>query len=872
MEGESEDRDLLEKRKEKAIDFFKKKKSWIVYLVLLVIVYLGYFLRTRNLGYLTDVTTGKYIPLALDPFAFLKYVTYILENGSLMAVDMMRYWPWGYSSMGEFSLLSNFIVYMYKVWHLFVPSVTIEFVHIMYPVVCFIIGLVFFFLFVKELFDWRVGLLASGFLAVLPAFLYRTMAGFADKEAFAIMLMFIALFFYALVLKRKNFKVQVLGAVVSGFMIGLMAIVWGGSRFLFLTIGVYILVIILMNRFSKKDLILNAILVLVITIVAMVGYPERFYLGTLLFSLTTGILYLGLLIGFVNYLLFEVIKIKKLAKMPKGLFSLLVVIVLGLIVLLIAEGPAFFGSKIVSIYLQLTEPFGSTRWALTVAESHQPYFVDWVAQFTWGYLLLFYAGAILLFYEMVKRLKMKYILTALFGIFIFVFSMSRYSASSIFNGQSTISLLFYIGSLVLFVVLMLYYFLNVYYNNKEEYSNVLKMNAIPIFVLLFFFFMVLGARSAIRLLFLFAPITCVLASFAVFYIVDKSGVFKDKVYKWALVIAVAILAIFLLFSFYGDTLTQAKYTGPSYNQQWQVGMEWVRDNTADDAVFAHWWDYGYWVQYGGERTTLSDGGNAGGAGINHYIGRHVLTGQNETEALEYLYAREATHLLMISDEIGKYGAYSSIGSDANYDRYSWIPSFGLDMDQVQETRNETILVYTGGTYLDEDVIYQDILFPSGSAAVVAFTVPVEINDDGSIAKVNSPSVILSYNGQQASLPLRSISLNGEEIIFEGEEEYFEGCLLVIPTYNGDQYSVFGSSLYLSPRVYRGLFAQLFLLENEEYSNFDLVYTDEASMPLSYYNGQLIGPLKIWEISYPDDLEIPEHYYSADLNDLTVNEV
>ena len=89
-----------------------------------------------------------------------------------------------------------------------------------------------------------------------------------------------------------------------------------------------------------------------------------------------------------------------------------------------------------------------------------------------------------------------------------------------------------------------------------------------------------------------------------------------------------------------------------------------------------------------------------------FSGRHLMTAQNKTEALEYMKTYGATHLLFVADEIGKYGAYSSIGSDENYDRFSTIGTFGLDPKQRQETRNETLLIYTGGVTLDETFNYK----------------------------------------------------------------------------------------------------------------------------------------------------------------------
>ena len=74
------------------------------------------------------------------------------------------------------------------------------------------------------------------------------------------------------------------------------------------------------------------------------------------------------------------------------------------------------------------------------------------------------------------------------------------------------------------------------------------------------------------------------------------------------------------------------------------------------------------------------------------------------DALEFLYNHNTTHLLIDPTDIGKYGAFSSIGSDKDFDRFSWIPIMILDRKQMQETANGTVRVYQGGTALDEDII------------------------------------------------------------------------------------------------------------------------------------------------------------------------
>ena len=39
---------------------------------------------------------------------------------------------------------------------------------------------------------------------------------------------------------------------------------------------------------------------------------------------------------------------------------------------------------------------------------------------------------------------------------------------------------------------------------------------------------------------------------------------------------------------------------------WNEAMNWIKNNTPEDSVVASWWDYGYWIQTKGERTSLAD--------------------------------------------------------------------------------------------------------------------------------------------------------------------------------------------------------------------------------------------------------------------------
>ena len=69
----------------------------------------------------------------------------------------------------------------------------------------------------------------------------------------------------------------------------------------------------------------------------------------------------------------------------------------------------------------------------------------------------------------------------------------------------------------------------------------------------------------------------------------------------------------------------------------------------------------------------------------------------------------------------------------------------------------------------------------------------------------------------------------------------------------------GAGLYLTRRVYHGLFTQLYIL-NRPSEYFKLVYDDSNQVPLAYYRGRLIGPTRIWEINVPKNITLTEEEY------------
>ncbi|HLD38565.1 MAG TPA: hypothetical protein VJA20_03930, partial [Candidatus Nanoarchaeia archaeon] len=316
----------------------------------------------------------------------------------------------------------------------------------------------------------------------------------------------------------------------------------------------------------------------------------------------------------------------------------------------------------------------------------------------------------------------------------------------------------------------------------------------------------------------------------------------------------------------------------AYNQQWQKAMKWVSDETPQNSVFSHWWDYGYWLQSIGNRATVLDGGNSN-TFWNYYMGRLVLTGDNQKDALEFLYSHDANYLLIDSSDIGKYGAFSSIGSNENYDRLSFIPTIHLDKSQSRETSSGMMRVYSGGVGLDEDINYKlngsEIFLPSGAAGIGG--VILQSSQDNESMGFTQPTGVFVYNGQQYNLPLRYLEYNNKFVDFGSGLEGGIKIIQKIDVVNGQvQMDDFGSILYISPRVMRGYFAQKYLLDNpfNKFSNFELVHSEDNLIvselkkqgvnlnEFVYYQG-IQGPIKIWEIKYSGNEEKKQEYLDRD---------
>lgn len=875
-------------------NFLKQKKviKIIIIILFLSLLIWGSWIRFQNLPLLKDSTKNKYIPLALDPFYFLRIAETIIEQGGLPEYDLMRQpasiFNGGVPFINE--ILPKAIVSFYSIAKIFDKNITLQFIDVISPVIFFALGLIAFFFLVYILTKSKTAaLISSVFLTIIPTYLYRTMAGFSDHEAIGMFAFFLTFLGYAFALKfldrqdekKKNHLLKViLFGVLTGFLSAFTIASWGGiANLIFMIIplsfGLFWLIKakdLPTGKIEEKKLLnylifYGAWFISTILWTLFYGYTLKEVINKVTListSLLTGFFLLFIIIDFVIILKRNIILKTEKLKKYRVLLSFGITIIIGILLFMIlGKG---ISSLISGISVRLLHPFGTDRVGLTVAENAQPFLNDWIGQIGKVFFWLFLGGLFTLGVDIakgVKEKKRKFLLWLLWSFFILGLLFSRTSSSSIFNGTNFISRLFYFGSLILFLA----YFFATYFKEKIE----IKAETILIFS--WAIFMLIAARGALRTFFVITPFACFSFGFLVINLFNYTKKCKDELGKMFLGIIFALVIIASLFSFNNlvtATISQAKYTGPSANYQWQQAMAWVRENTPENAIFVHWWDYGYWVEYLGERPTLSDGGHFEGAFRDHLIGRYLLTTPNPETALSFMRTNNVSYLLIDPTDLGKYPAYSSIGGDkSGDDRLSSIPLMVLDSGQTQQTNNSQIRVYQGATFVDENIIYNtekgQVFLPKQKAIVVGAVLRTEIIKNNT--SFSQPEAVFLYNQQQIRIPLRYIYYNGEIIDFENG---LESVLFILPkaiiSNNQMQVDNLGALIYLSPKVSKSLFAQLYLMNDpfnnyptlklahsEQEMNVNLLKIYGADIGEFVYIDGFRGPIKIWKVDYPKNI-------------------
>ncbi len=296
------EKSIINKRKEKFIELFLNK-GWIFIIGLIIIVLITVNIRTSNIPYLKDATTGNYtLAPDLDPFLFLRWAKYIAQHGTLMEHDPMRYVPLQFDTAYETTFVSYGIAYLYKILHFFNSSMTVEFAAIIYPVIFFALATIAFFFFVRRLFIGYslikrniIALIATAFFVNMPSLVHRTVAGVPEKEAAGIFFMFLSFYLFLVAFQSKSKRNALIFGILSGIATGLLGLAWGGVAYVHIAISLSVLGYFFLRNVSKENFIAFASWVIAFTAVLSV-FSSKYggIIGLIMSTTSSALTFVGL--------------------------------------------------------------------------------------------------------------------------------------------------------------------------------------------------------------------------------------------------------------------------------------------------------------------------------------------------------------------------------------------------------------------------------------------------------------------------------------------------------------------------------------------------------------------------------------------------
>jgi asparagine N-glycosylation enzyme membrane subunit Stt3 len=867
FKGKKKDKKIKKKLKNEDDDDFELDfsgiKNWYIknkkftyplttILLILTVCFFTQLVRVNNIPNLE----GKNL-IELDSYVFARYAYYII-NSSLPEIDTLRYYPTGFETNRELLAPSYTVALYYKISQWMGSTLSATDIAIIYPVISIVIAMIFFFLFVKNLFNQKIAFVASLILAFLPGFLLRTSAGFVDKESVAMIFFFGFLYFISKTIKQEKIINYIIYCLFSGLFLMGSIWSWGGANIILIPLGLAFVISIFFNISKRKNSILYATLTLSAVLFSFIS--PRY--GTGINILQSFMFFLFPIAFLLNVFYYEVYpKISKyfLKYKPNKLSTHFYIMFIGILFLfllsLIYPGVSFYKKIGDFIEFNFLTPSGGDAFSRSVSENQHPYFissngVDWWS----GLNYLFYTmiiGSFFLFYNMFKQFpKYKLTYALVYVAIVLVFLFSRFSDSQEYSSFNNFFSTRIFGLELHYVVLSIFllYSLFFLYKNLKKVTEFSKIKLEYLWLFLWFFLSIVVARGAVRLIFMVCPVAAILSGYA-FEALSKQ---LNKITKSMKISYIIISLIFILILFYNFNISynSNKNFYSSVTHEWNDATDWMLANTTEESVFTHWWDYGYWVQGMGNRATTLDGGNYDVV-LDHLIGRYLFASRiyqngtyNMSEPATYLTKDSGSpdYFLILDDDVLKFVQMGRIGKRPVY--YT-VGTFSEEIDNQLGLENATLfpkLITFNSIYgaypIQEDFIYNNFIFKKDSTYILSIIYPYNPNSKNIGTPyayvynqyIQNQAIILPFNGQcfvnTGCITNRNDGVREYPLLLQ------DGVVLI--TENASD----------------NLFTYLYLL-NMSVPGFSLAYDNERPLGIQGITSQSLTDIKIYNINYTE---------------------
>lgn len=521
----------------RAVEAAKNSRKTIFFLALIFLLAFG--IRSHLMMY--------ELFFEFDSYYHARLVSYILQTGALPERDPLAYWQLGGATMPATGLFFwYFNALAYKILTLGAPynkDLWIFFVKILPALYGAIISVLMFFV-GKEIYGKKAGYAMAFLAAVVPAFVYRTMAGFFEEDSFGFIWMIAGLVFFFKATKNPEFSRKNIGfALLSGILFGIMA--WAWNMFILVPLILFAhLPFALLNLYAKRGkkeaIDFAKLFAITFAVFAVIATPANstwimiavnYVLGVIPQGVPVYIIGIGLLLAaMLLYITYAIGKKSAQKNNSKTISLVSMLLMYGVIVLL------------ATIFLVIPDYRGGGVLERTVGEE----------------------------------------------------STGKESFGSKYNALIAFPIV---------ALLLLPY--SIYRKQDEHYS-----------ALIFFWIIITLFMAWYKLKFTYTfglPIAAA-AGFT------AAELFSLQPRKSTASKAVALSLALMLLVGVGAAAVFVTRQPPNIETDlgWKQALNWMRENTPEDAKFFNWWDQGHWITFIGERNVFLDNRNMDYAGDRNF--------------------------------------------------------------------------------------------------------------------------------------------------------------------------------------------------------------------------------------------------------------
>ena len=487
-----------------------------------------------------------------DPFFNYRATQYVVEHGIenyFQWHDELSWYPDG-RNVSHTSQIILHISAAITYW-IFGGGTDLYDFTILFPVVFGSLTTVVVFALVRVIGGTTSGLLASLFFSISMPIIMRGQIGWFKSEPLGLFLSILASYLLLSGINSKNRKFAFIKIVFAGISLILGLSAWGGNQFFVIVLGLFFLALPFMRN-DHKFLIWTIPLFTTSSIIASFGI-ERLSFNL---AFIKGLGGFGLIIPTIIFVACLIVQHKSSDKFKtrNGIIFLLgVMIVFSISAVLIIDNhllplPSHRYMNALNPFLTTTDPLVDSVSEHATTTLQQSFFFHSVLMIFAGlgiWLLLKHSKHNLIKNDMISFS----LIIGLVGIYI----SSAFIRLEVFASISIIIL----SSLGLSIIC------------KEFFSSNIEISKLKN--------LTIKSGFAIGLIVLLIAPFLISSNTTIFALTDKPAIILN-----------------------GGTAFDIT------SSDWNDSLEWIKNNTPEDAVIASWWDYGYWIQTKAERATLAD--------------------------------------------------------------------------------------------------------------------------------------------------------------------------------------------------------------------------------------------------------------------------